>query len=213
MINKVIKFWVFGLISIFLVNLGTENSFAQQSTKNKQLRTNTSLFRTTPSEQIALQESTLLEQAIQDKIENEFDDNDQYDQEFKWAAEMKERGYLDDEQIRSIAKNRAANRARKSFEAMIKGSEIEKGYRKLERGIKSFKDYSTVEIGKKANGEITAHKLDKNKDTTKEESVAVFYLQPDLNNGISAVIDTKKNIRMEYQPTDNRLIVGYQIHF
>lgn len=195
-----------------LINLTTESSFAQNSSKNKQLRTTTSLFRTTPSEQIAFQESTLLEQAIQDKIETEFDNNDQYDQDFRWAAQMKERGLLDDEQIRGIAKNRAANRARKSFEAMIDGSKLERAYRKLEKGLKNIRDYSTVEIGKKDDGKLIAHKLNKNKDKN-EEAVAVFYLQPDLNNGVSAVIDTKKNVRVQYQPTDNRVIVGYQINF
>lgn len=210
MYHKVSKFWTF--VSILLFGIFADNCLAQNRSNNKLTRTTGSLFRTTPSAQTSLQEPNVLQQAIQDKIQNEYNSNDQYDQDFKWAAQMQERGLLDSEQIRSIAKNRAANRARESFEILIDGSDLERSYRTLEKGLKKFKDYSTVEFGKKSNGELFAHKLQNNKEV-KEKPFAVFFLQPDLNNGISAVVNTKNNLRMEYQPSKGQLIFGYRINF
>ena len=213
MFTKFSKFRALGLISIFVSVLTLEECQAQNISNNNQLRTTESLFRTTPSQKISLQESTVLEQAIQDKIQTEYKNNDQYDQDFKWAAQMHERGLLDSEQIRAIAKNRAASRARETFEVMIDGSDVERSYRDLERGLRKFKDGSTVEFGKKADGRLFAHKLKSDLPAKIEDPFAVFYLQPDLNSGVSAVIDTKNNLRMEYQPTKDRLLFGYRINF
>ena len=40
-----------------------------------------------------------------------------------------------------------------------------------------------------------------------------FYLQPDLNDGLTAVAQTNNNIRVRIQPMRGRMTVGYQINF
>ena len=179
------------------------------------------MFRATPNEQIRYQEQTLIEQALQDKFESEFDYRDQYDPEYRWAAKMKEKGLMDAEDVRGIAKNRAANRTRKTFEHAIKGSDLDRGYRKLVRNLRKFRDYTTVKIDKNEKGGISAqHRRDDNLKNAisaikpdSSKPLVEFYLQPDLNNGLTAVAETSNNVRIRLQPMRGRMTVGYQITF
>lgn len=198
------------LIGLFtLVLLTTGICQAQESRKLS--RSTSALFRATPNEQVRFQEQTLIEQALQDKFDTEFNYQDQYDPEYRWAANLKERGLLDNEDVRSIAKNRAANRTRKTIEHAIKGSDLERGYKKLVKNLRKFRDYTTVKIEENDKGKIRAKHKRKNQAPTKP--MLEFYLQPDLSSGLTAIADTRNNIRFRYQPTRNRLTVGYSKSF
>ena len=207
------RFLIFAIL--FSANISTVKiSYAQES--RKLTRSTSVLFRATPTEQIRYQEQTLIEQALQDKFESEFSYQDQYDPEYRWAADMKEKGLFDAEDVRSIAKNRAANRTRKTFEHAIKGSDLDRGYRKLVRNLRKIRDYTTVKIDKNDKGKIRAeHKREYDLASKPIDSkpIVEFYLQPDLSNGITAVAETSNNVRLRFQPMRNRITVGYQLTF
>ena len=207
------RFLIFAIL--FSANFTTAKiSYAQES--RKLTRSTSSLFRATPTEQIRYQEQTLIEQALQDKFESEFNYQDQYDPEYRWAASMKEKGLFDAEDVRSIAKNRAANRTRKTFEHAIKGSDLDRGYKKLVRNLRKFRDYTTVKIDKNEKGKISAkhkRKYDIASKPIDSKPLVEFYLQPDLSNGITAVAETSGNVRLRFQPMRERVTIGYQLTF
>ena len=213
MLKRILIFSIFFSATIISV---AKVSYAEES--RKFARSTTTLFRSTPSEQIKQQEQTLIEQALQDKFESEFNYQDQYNSEYRWAARMKEQGLFDAEDVRGIAKNRAANRARKTLEHAIKGSDLDRGYKKLVKHLRKFRDYTTVKIDKNKSGKIRAlHKEEKEytdkTDTIKNKPMLEFYLQPDLNSGVRAVAETSNNIRFNLEPMRGRMTVGYQITF
>ena len=114
---------------------------------------------------------------------------------------------LDEDRTRSFAQKLMVYQAARSFDQMIKNSELQDLYRNIIDGWDSVRRAATVQVSQSSTGNLrlTQHK--------KEGKLLEFKLHASVANGIEPQVNLTDRVKLRYDVLERDTLVEYSVDF